>query len=237
MVGHTLAHSPPKFPCRWKFPSSVHINPDHTIRKTFNFSPDNPAPHLVDLLDSITQARAITNALTRYQSNPQKAPPWLDIIHARNALQYRLISLPAFEGLVGREDAMYDAVRLSVLIYSEMVTFPFPDVTGVKPNLATRLRRALDCCTMHKCWETSSAVMLWVSTLGAVAATNTPDRAWYVAKCKMCLEMLEIDDCARYLRLMKLFLWWEDVCEEPAMILWDETRIAEMALRSKRAPV
>ena len=172
--------------------------------------------------------------MTRYNLDFQNAPPWLDIIHARNAAQHRFLSLPAFDGLVGRDDAIYNAVRLSVLIYSEIVIFPFPDVAGVKPKLAATLRRALDCCTLYRSWEGSSRLMLWVSTLGAIAASYTPDRAWYVAKCKMCLDMLEIEDSSRFLKTVRRFLWWDFVCEKPAMTLWDEARPAEIALRSKK---
>ena len=205
---------------------------------TFSFSSASLPFYILNLLDTVIQARAITSALTRYQSDPLKAPPWFDIVHARNALQHRYLSLPALECPTNREDAIYDAVRLSLLIYSDMVLFPCPDAAGVKSTLANELTRSLNSCTLHNCSEASSRVLLWVSTLGAIAATNTPYRAWYVTKCKMCLQLLEIEDCTRYLRLMKCFLWWDYVCEGPAITLWQETRNFEnVVLRCEELPV
>jgi hypothetical protein len=173
--------------------------------------------------------------LTLYVSDPAAAAPFLDIVRARNALQHRLLSLSAFGGgLMSRQDSVYDACRLALLIYSDMVIYPIPKVQGVRPKLASKLRETLDCCTLHRCWDINPRVMLWIATLGAIAATNTSSRAWYVGKLKVCIELLGLDHYDRYLRLVNTFLWWDYVGAKPLQTLWDETRLHQPAVRPQR---
>lgn len=173
-------------------------------------------------MDIINRAHGITNALKLYMNDAPAAPPWLDIIRARNAFQHQLLALPAFGGFIGREDSVYDACRLAACIYSDMVIFPLPSVAGVKRKLAARLRQTLDCCTAHRCWEINATVMLWIATLGGIAASNTSHRAWYLGKISLCLDFLGIVDCAGYLRSITPFLWWDLVCEDPLRRLWED---------------
>jgi len=232
LVGHTVSQSAPVFPSRWKIASSISTDDDDGDDDggadgryaTYGFSRSESTIYIDDLLMAIAQARAVTDALTRYHEDHPSAPPLIDIIRSRNAVQHRLLSLPAFDGLLGPADALYEACRLSALIYSEMVLFPFPAVAGVKPKLATRLRRALDCCTLHQCWDHHPRVMLWIATCGGIAATGTGDRAWYVRKNKLCLDQWPVKDCSHYLACMRRYLWWDYVCEEPARRLWEEAR-------------
>ena len=226
-MGNTLTVTAPVFPCRWKWPASIQqILPEdgtstYLTLVTFNFSSTHSASHVKNLMDTIYRSRALVRALTLYVTDPCLAPAWLDLIHARNVLQHQLLSLPAFEGLANYEDSIYDACRLSALIFSDIAFFPFPQVAGVKPMLAAKLRKTLEWCAVHGCWKSKTHVMLWVATLGAIAASDTPDHEWYMGKIKFCLRTLNIHRFDAYSNWMNVFLWWSYICRIPLKNIWE----------------
>jgi hypothetical protein len=67
-------------------------------------------------------------------------PDLRDIVMLRNSVQWRLTSLPSAPvgNLVTREHALYEAVRLAALIYSDMVIiFRLPPLSNVRKTLVS----------------------------------------------------------------------------------------------------
>jgi hypothetical protein len=84
----------------------------------------------------------VTVAVDHYHRGGKHLPRFTDLIPARNAVQHKLLSLgvltvgPNGESVHTRGEI----VRLSALIYSDMVIFPLGPGARVKPRLAGELR-------------------------------------------------------------------------------------------------
>lgn len=71
-------------------------------------------------------------------------------------------------------------------------------------------------------WELHAYTLLWATTLGAIAATHSHERGWYVEKMIAHLRNLGIDQWSSLNSICSRFLWWKPVCEEPTETLWQE---------------
>ena len=62
-------------------------------------------------------------------------------------------------------------------------------------------------------------MLLWAALMGGIAATYTPDRAFFV-------EQLHVhrrcDTFAMFKLYMSRYLWWDYVVDDPARKIWDE---------------
>jgi hypothetical protein len=130
-----------------------------TLGEGFNFLPQNDLQkNLVKILQSMSE---ITVALDHNQRGGLYAPRFSDIVAARTATQHRLLSLaPPSSEIPELDECIFNVTRIAAMIYSDMVLFPLPPASGVKPKLADMLRRALDCCTLQSCWHCHPNLML-----------------------------------------------------------------------------
>lgn len=192
------------------------------------------------------QARAITDALEGYIQRRQKSslpPTWqsnglIPIIHWRNAIHHRLLSLARRAERIGmsRESIVYEACRIATLIYSNMVIFPLPVCSGVSGRLATQMRRALEAGDEVSAWEDEPFTLLWLTTMGGLAASTdgdegnaaaavAADRSWFIRRLKfLSAEVLQgsITSWAQCSDILESFLWWHHVCDDPGRFLWDD---------------
>lgn len=175
---------------------------------------------LLLILQSFSEA---TNALDHFVRGGPTAPELVDLIEARNTSQHRLLSqTPVRVDLSDAESCVLQATRLATLIFSDMVLFPLPPTQGVKPRLARKLIVILEACDLPHCWDLYEQVLVWALTLGAIAASFTPERTWYVEQLRHRLSVLSIDELPELESICSKFLWWRPVCSEPVQALWYE---------------
>jgi hypothetical protein len=120
------------------------------------------------------------------------------------------------------EQSVLQACRLASLLFSSMVIFPLPATQGVLVRLAMMLRQVLEQSTMLCVWEMHHHLLVWMLTLGAIGASFTPDRAWYVDQLTREVAMLGIQSWSTLESMCLRFLWWTPVCSEPGEVLWTE---------------
>lgn len=187
--------------------------------KYFRFTPDGR--ELLSVLEAFCE---VTVALDHYARGGPTAPDLVDLVTARFAAQHRLLSQlpPPQSNFLDGDKSVLHACRLATLIFSDMVIFPLPPTQGVKHRLAPLLRHTLQACSIACSWDLHAYVLLWATTLGAIAATYTPDRGWYVKQMLEHVENLGIDHWSTLDSLCSKFLWWKPVCGEPAENLWAE---------------
>ena len=156
--------------------------------------------HAVDLTAAIDQYLRITQEPSSQPKQP--CPTWRNLILRRNWIHHRLLSLPRLTrhgGATGAPtpmEAIANITRIAALIYSDMVIFPLPYVTQVKPRSAAELRRALNFQAVVNTWyqPDSSEFLTWVLVMGAIAATETKHRPWFVYKLIDLLAIQNITD-------------------------------------------
>jgi hypothetical protein len=175
---------------------------------------------LLDVLDAYSE---ITVALDHHVRGGPTAPELVDLLEVRNCTQHRLLSqLPNSLDLTNPELCVHHAVRLATLIFSDMVIFPLPPPQGLKPKLALMLRQTLETCHLLRCWELHNQVLLWALTLGAIAASYTAQRAWYIDQLLQETSVMQIEDWFVLESMCSRFLWWKPICSEPLKWVWNE---------------
>lgn len=221
----------PSFPLR-RVPLSLvesgkHIHDSRSIElnarlgtgfKYFRFIPEGSV--LFPILEACCE---VTVALDHYARGGPTAPDMVDLVEARNAAQHRLLCQNTPEAtLRGGDHAAVQTCRLATLVYNDMVIFPMRPIQGVKPRLASLLKAALEKCANICVWDSHAYLLLWATSLGAIAATFTPDRPWYVQQLIKQTQVLGIDQWAAMEFVLSKFLWWSPVCSEPGEELWNE---------------
>lgn len=177
-----------------------------------------------DLVNVLYSMSELTVALDHNQRGGQHAPRLSDIVSVRTATQHRLLSLtPPSSELPSSDECIYNVTRLATLIYSDMVLFPLPPASTIKPRLAEILRRALDCCTLQSCWGLHPSLMLWAVVLGGIAASSIPYRYWYTRRLYSLSTELGLHCWEAAKQTLSSFLWWDYVCDPPAKKLWYES--------------
>jgi hypothetical protein len=144
------------------------------------------------------------------------------LLQLRNLIHYHVLSLPpALSAEVGTVPSTYEPIRLALAIYSLLVVFPVSLMTSPYPNLARLLRYELEPVPDEE-WESVPSLLLWLLTLGGIAALDTPHRLWFVAR--LHLEIREMNICSwqSLVQIMTTFIWLDTPCGMEGMILWKE---------------
>lgn len=108
------------------------------------------------------------------------------------------------------------------MIFSAAVTFPLPPLTGIFRKFAVALRAILEESKSEPCWELYPKTLLWILVLGGVAATGTPDRAWYVQNISWVSGALGFSEWEEVAEELESYLWLESVCDAGGRLLWAE---------------
>jgi hypothetical protein len=174
---------------------------------------------LIPVLDSIRNA---TVAFDQYHRFGIGTPELQDLIQARETIQHRL-SISIFDqDLPGPEDSVYEACRLSALIFCDLVlSASSPQVTAVSIALSNKLRWILDCCTLHDCWRSHGDLLQWAVFLGTIANASTTDRQWYVNKLQV-YSVPYFEGWEDVKTMLCNYLFSEYICDKPGRNLWLE---------------
>ncbi|KIW71938.1 hypothetical protein PV04_00164 [Phialophora macrospora] len=199
-----------------------------------------------DLRDAVTKGVEATVALDHYYRYENRQPRLVDVMLAANEAQRTFLDLFPKKG-GGLEHFVHECCRLSMLIFSDMVLFPMPSCTRIKPRLADELRHLLETFD-DKVKATQDAgithstpfadMVLWALVLGGIAASFTDHRPWFVRRLRMTLrgqepDKVSVDSNASSASASALeswpsfrdrvtrFLWWDPVVDAPARDLWE----------------
>lgn len=125
--------------------------------------------------------------------------------------------------LTSIEDAtLFNVVRNALIVYSFIAVFPLPLSTAPFPDLAAKLdagiRQVLD-----EDEDTGTVtLLLWASTMAALAAIGTPQRTSLVTlAAKLCLK-LNVSSWESLQAILQDYLWSEDISDFDGMFLFLE---------------
>ena len=186
----------------------------------------------VNLANILRNSGEITVALDHYQECRPNAPRLTDLVNAANETHHKLLNLRAdIPPYPSRLDFLRDICRLAGLIYSDVVLFPLPPTTGVRPRLAEQLRSAVE--QFEKIEPAGSAqeyyghdhnlLVMWALTLGALASLNTPEKVYFVEKLRGYVDRVPyVSEWRAFSDILGTYLWWDYIFEEPGQSLWME---------------
>ena len=143
----------------------------------------------------------------------------------RTAVQYRLLSLPScteLEKVPLVEPHLYEACRLTALIYGVAVVYPIPNSYKALQKLVQLLQDSLKAFSVEQLGAASLDMLLWVLVIGAIAAFEKPERPWYIAQLAKRSKEWTSYDWEKVEEKMTLFLWLESACGSGGRIVWTE---------------
>ncbi len=176
-----------------------------------------------DLLSVLRNIASICTALNVLRDGERNTAFFNDILRARNTVQHRVMSLPHRDFILVTDHAIYEACRLAVMIFANIVVFPLPAATNVRPRLAGMLRRTLSRLPAESENTAHRQVLLWAIMLGAIAAANVKEYMdWYHAVFRQHCLLLGIDEWSEVQAVMISHLWFDSVCGPPARKIWTD---------------
>ncbi|RHZ54403.1 uncharacterized protein CDV56_104943 [Aspergillus thermomutatus] len=183
-------------------------------------------PEMADVFQAL---RVYTNIVIEHMKESQPNPDLSLICDQRNLVQYHLLSLPSASDLAScfpsrHHETVYEACRLAALIYAVGVTFPLPSQCTPLPRLAKLVHEALQTPDAPFIWAHSQArvALLWILTLGGIAAENLPEREWFVHTLRQAASNHGICRWPDLKAVLEFMLWYDAACDQPGQILWRE---------------
>jgi hypothetical protein len=181
--------------------------------------------------------------LEAYHSGILPKPNIPEIATNRNIVHHQLLSLPKMSELdeeTKKENSLvYEACRLTALLYAVMVTFPIPRSNGVRQTLLQNLQEVLTSIGMAEERKEVLEVYLWCLVLGGIASLGHDKLTWYTEKTRLVASHLELDSWKDAEATLKDFAWLRSACNPGGMSFWamamgekDLRRTQHMALKS-----
>ncbi|CDM38170.1 transcriptional regulator family: Fungal Specific TF [Penicillium roqueforti] len=147
----------------------------------------------------------------------------------RNLTQHTLLSLSPASDISTffshpTRAATYEACRLAALIFGVGVLFPIPAQNTPLSTLARLIQAVLFKPSSSELWCSPSTrvPLIWVLTLGGIAANDAPERAWFASALGDVTRRTGLNSWASIKSVLATMLWYEAACDRAAEDLWQE---------------
>ncbi|KAJ5853208.1 hypothetical protein N7534_005751 [Penicillium rubens] len=147
----------------------------------------------------------------------------------RNITQHTLLCLSPASDLHSffshpTHAATYEACRLAALVFGVGVIFPIPAQDTPLNTLARLIRSVLLQPTSTDLWSSPSTrlPLIWVLTLGGIAANGIPERAWFASALGDITRRTGLNSWASVKAVLASMLWYDAACDTAAETLWQE---------------
>ena len=149
-----------------------------------------------------------------------------EIADRRNSIQHTMLCLPSgteIHDSFSEEVSLYDACRISGLIFSMGVIFPLPYEAAPLSRLAIMLKLELQQVSVA-CHLSLHArgILLWILVIGGIAAVDTREVGWFVSRLHQMADENGVREWGQLKRLLKRILWLDSACDMAGQQLWYE---------------
>jgi hypothetical protein len=197
---------------------------------------------LARLAQTVEALSLVNNALEWYLRGSIPSIEFPDLINARNAAQYLLLSLvPSYRieqnlclETVGEH--LLEVARLGLRIFSNIVIFPMNPAGGTARILSLALRDALTdaltWCTEASWREVTDSckeLLLWSFVLGGLQADDDHDdrgqiRKWFLTQFTEFSSLVNVSTWDQVKECLSAVLWSESVLSLAAWEFWNDSR-------------
>jgi hypothetical protein len=150
------------------------------------------------------------------------------IADQRNIIQHHVISLPTAAEIKGicisKVKGVYEVCRIAALIFSMGVIFPLQKLCTTYGPLVKQLKLQLlelkDTTTIYQ--PDILDLVIWATTLGAIAAERTPERSWFVHSLTHLTAPARLSRWNDLEERLVRVLWLRNACKDAGYRLWLE---------------
>ncbi|EAW10954.1 uncharacterized protein ACLA_065880 [Aspergillus clavatus NRRL 1] len=182
-----------------------------------------------EMADVFQALRVYTNIVIEHMKHSQPNPDLSLLCDQRNLVQQHLLTLPPAQNIPTcfahpHHKPIYEACRLAALTYSVGVTFPLPSQSTPLARLGRLIQEVLHTPDAASIWSHPHAqlALLWVLTLGGIAATNQPERDWFVRTLGQAAAHAQVYAWSDLKRVLEFMLWYDVACDQAGYTLWAE---------------
>jgi hypothetical protein len=156
------------------------------------------------------------------------------IIDQRNFVQHSLMSLNSKQELLDDgfsvEEVLYEPCRLAVIVFSFLVVFPIPPVSGPFESLTEQLLAELMEIDISGESASRSRMILWISVMGAIGAIGLPERQWFLNSAREMSSRLVVQSWKALKDILQSFLWFPSTNDPDGQELWSEMQVNSILL-------
>lgn len=230
-------------------PRLTYRHPIYPLIPDIEYVPDTLAEHLLlksarslvtlpalalteEYMETIGMSCVLLAALDQYLRETASAPSLPSLVRARSALQHKLTSLQPVDMLLATfDDQTREICRTTLLIFSNMVFFPLPHVSGVNTRLVASLRLSI-AATGDEFLVQHLGLVTWALMIGGIAAFPTENRTWFASTFRNNL-LWHTDDWNEVEAVLEAHLWWSYVCEDAGKMFWKEVHSVNRSSSSR----
>ncbi len=151
------------------------------------------------------------------------------VCDARNWAQHQTVSLPSSEETMTlaqhtQQALLFDTVRYALIVYSLIAVLPLPLSSAPFPELASRLDSNISELVCHGQETLSASLLLWVSSMAALAAIGTSKREHLVTRVAQFCHDLDISDWDSMQLILRDHLWSGEISDFDGIYLFLEVQ-------------
>ncbi|KAJ5457482.1 hypothetical protein N7475_008870 [Penicillium sp. IBT 31633x] len=173
--------------------------------------------------------QAVHTYIEIIRANPTSTKDVSLLADQRNLTQHTILCLAPASELHAffshpTHAATYEACRLAALIFGVGVVFPIPVQNTPLKTLARLIQSILLQPSSSDLWSSPSTrvPLIWVLTLGGIAANNTSERAWFVSALADTTHRTGLTSWESVQSVLSSMLWYDAACDIAAETLWLE---------------
>lgn len=138
----------------------------------------------------------------------------------KQALHHAILSLP--ERRAGGEGSLYEAVRLTALVFDVGILFPLPPCVGVLARLVRGIKDALEEVSIEEVSNDSVQALTWILFVGGIAAKGMEERRWFVQRLARLVEWMGVTRWRDVKTVLRSFVWMGMAMDDEGMEVYDE---------------
>lgn len=191
-----------------------------------------------------TTISAVAKVVEALEIRPQNATSvTVTLVELRNRAQHLVLSLPCIPSFVNsgngyqdnkpqtehrfggadRSGLLYEIIRISLLIYNNLIVYPMSLSTGLETRLAKKLKCLLLPFFSHEAFTSGAYddILVWSIMLGGISTEDIRDREWYQYwYCNVTRNYANLKRWRCVEDLLSSFLWLDFVLNEEAVKFW-----------------
>jgi hypothetical protein len=178
-----------------------------------------------DLLEVVDVIRDYTVAISHLLQDKPGSIPIVQLTMTRVAIEKNLLQLPSGTELPFTNVAapnIYECCRLTTMIYTLAVVLPIPDPYDILQIYVTHLKNAIEESNLYQFGLTDRnlfSMLLWILMLGGIAASDKPERRWFVSQLALLVDQSNLD-WQGVEEDLESFLWFDYACGPGGRKLW-----------------
>jgi len=176
-------------------------------------------------------AAQVTMELEQWHHDGEPPERLVDLCEARTRAHHMALSLRDLKSIpytvlpeLGTPDnaILFAVLRLSVLVYNNMVLFPLPAQSGIDTTLAEMLRSNIVGAIRNflGIFVAYPELMLWMSMLGGISDSKDSHRIWYREKFEEARRQLDLRSWLQIEQHLSSFLWCGIVLNKEGVKFW-----------------